>query len=247
MAALSEGDETIPAKYVSFVGDSFAYLTESHKVPIVTGLLTSYKTAQHQIPLIKVNELKVGDFAVFKDGGSKDVIQSIADLMIGEQAQTIRNLARMWRRALLQCVFSAERFHEQVQQAGGKHSIITIRNWLYDEYQIGPGEKTDLELIAKITGATELESRKDEIWNAIELLRNAHLTAGMRLKKVLLHKLPEHLDAIKDEGTRINVDDLVTAWVVQVESIGSEFEPYSNLKINELQWDESVDLANWFS
>lgn len=247
MAALSEGEETIPAKYVSFVGDSFAYLTESHKVPIVTGLLASNKTAQHQIPLRKVNEIKAGDFVVFKDGGSKDVIHAIADLMMGEKASMLRQLAGMWRRALLACVFTPERFHEQVVRVGGTHNLVTIRNWLHDDYHIGPGKKDDLDLIARITGSSELRESQGEIWNAIETIRSAHLSAGMRLKKVLLHKLPEYLEAIKEEGTRINIDDLVTAWVVQVENIGSEFEPYSKLKVNELQWDESAGLANWLS
>jgi len=247
MTVLPEGEESVPAKYVSFVGDSFAYLTESHKVPIVTGLLASNKTAQQQIPLRKVDEMKAGDFVVFKEGGSKDVIQAIADLMLGEKAQTLRNLAHMWRRALLACVFTPERLHDQVVRAGGTHSLIAIKNWLYDNYQIGPGKNEDLDLVARITGSSELKESQEEIWNAIETIRSAHHSAGMRLKKVLLHKLPEHLDAIKQEGTRINVDDLVTAWVMQVESIGSEFEPYSKLKVNELQWDESTVLANWFS
>jgi len=247
MTVLPEGEETIPAKYASFVGDSFAYLTESHKVPIVTGLLASNKTAQHQIPLRKVDEMKAGDFVVFKDGGSKDVIHAIADLMMGEKASTLRQLAGMWRRALLACIFTPERLHAQVVRAGGTHNLVTIRNWLYDDYHIGPGKKDDLDLIARVTGSSELKESQGEIWNAIESIRSAHLSAGMRLKKVLLHKLPEHLDAIKEEGTRINVDDLVAAWVVQVESIGSEFEPYFKLKVNELQWDESAAPANWFS
>ncbi|MDZ7301723.1 MAG: DrmE family protein, partial [candidate division KSB1 bacterium] len=239
MVTFSEGEETVPAKYVSFVGDSFAYLTESHKVPVVTGLITSNKTAQQQIPLHKVDEINVGDYVVLKEGGSKDVIQVIADLMLGEKAQTLRNLAHMWRRALLACVFTPERLHAQVVRAGGTHSLIAIQNWLYDEYQIGPGKETDLDLIAKITGSSELKERREEIWKAIEALRSAHLSAGMRLKKVLLRKLPEHLEVIREEGTRINIDNLVTAWVVQVESIGSEFEPYSRLKVNELQWDDT--------
>lgn len=247
LAALPEGEETVPAKYVSFVGESFAYLTEGHKVPIVTGLLASNKTAQHQIPLRKVDEMKAGDFVVFKDGGSKDVIHAIADLTMGENASTLRQLAGMWRRALLACVFTPERLHAQVVRAGGTHNLVTIRNWLYDDYHIGPGKKEDLDLIARVTGSSELKESQGEIWNAIETIRSAHLSAGMRLKKVLLHKLPEYLEAIKEEGTRINVDDLVTAWVVQVENIGSEFEPYSKLKVNELQWDESTGTANWFS
>lgn len=241
---LPEGEETVPAKYVSFVGNSFAYLAESHKVPIVTGLLTSDKTVQHQIPLRKVDEIKIGDFAVFKDGGTRDVIQSIADLMLGVNAESLRTFASIWRRALLQCVMTPELLHVLLLRAGGTHTLVTVKNWIYDEYHIGPGAKSDLSLIAKITGAVELEHRQVEIWNAIETIRSAHLSAGMRLKKVLLHKLPEHLDVIKEEGTRINIDDLVTAWVVQIESIGSEFGPYSKLKANELQWDESAGLSN---
>lgn len=247
MATFSEGEETIPAKYVSFVGDSFAYLTESHKVPVVTGLITSNKTAQQQIPLHKVDEINVGDYVVLKEGGSKDVIQAMADLMLGEKASKLRQLAGTWKRTLHECFFTPETLHAKIREAGGTLNLATAANWLNDDFRIGPGQKTDLELIARIIGFTEFDGKLDEIWHAIKTIRSAHLSAGMRLKKVLLHKLPEHLEAIREEGTRINIDNLVTAWVVQVESIGSEFEPYSKLKVNELQWDKSAGLANWLS
>ncbi len=239
MATSSEGEETVPAKYISFVGDSFAYFTENHKVPVVTGLITSDKIAQYQIPLHKVDEISVGDYVVLKDGGNKDVIHAIADLMLGEKASKLRQLAGTWKRTLHECFFTPETLHAKVREAGGTLSFATAANWLNDDFRIGPGKKTDLELIARIIGFTEFDGKLDEIWHAIKTIRSAHLSAGMRLKKVLLRKLPEYLEAIKEEGTRINVDDLVTAWVVQVESIGSEFEPYSRLKVNELQWDDT--------
>ena len=48
----------------------------------------------------------------------------------------------------------------------------------------------------------------------------------------------------EEHGTKINIEDVVTAWVVQVEDIASHFEQVPRSTVNRLLWESSEDLGN---
>jgi hypothetical protein len=101
-----------------------------------------------------------------------------------------------------------------------------------------------LDSIAKLTKSKELEVSKDAVWAAIKQIRGAHLSAGTWLTSVLHRKLPSCLGEIEESGTRINIEDVVTAWVVQVEDIGREFEQFPRASVNRLLWESSEDASD---
>jgi hypothetical protein len=63
---------------------------------------------------------------------------------------------------------------------------------------------------------------------------------------VLLQKLPACLGEIEEGGTKINIEDVVTAWVVQIEDIGLQFEQFPRSSVNRLLWEHSEDVLNPF-
>src|SRR5205823_6114202 len=137
---LAEG-AAVSAKYVSFVGDSYAFLTQWHKLPVVTRRLTTGQSTPRSVPEKVVDDLRPGDLVVFPEGGEKAVIAAIADRLIGSKAAAIRKRSRFWRDVLIASRMTPEQFLNQAITFGHTRHIGTIRNWYYDEAQIGPGEK----------------------------------------------------------------------------------------------------------
>jgi hypothetical protein len=226
----------VRAKYVSFVGDSYAFLTQWHKLPVVTRLLAAGEAKPKSLPEKVVDELRPGDLVVFPEGGEKAVIAAIADRLIGNDAATIRKRARFWREALVSSNLTPEQFLTQAKSFGHTRHIATIRNWYYDEAQIGPGEREDLDLIAVVTGSTDLIDHAGEIWDAITFLRSHHLSAGSALRDAVVKQLRQALPAFGENGSRIEVPNLGAAWVVEVDSIASEYTDEARNQSDGLLW-----------
>ncbi len=242
-------EDSIAAKYVGFRGDSYAYITQGHKLPIVTDLLGDNSGIRQKTPIKEIERVTVGDFAVFRDGGNRDVIQVIADKQFqrnGQDAIMLRKRANLWVEALRSTAMKPDQILSRMTAIGHGKTLVTIRNWLYNDSMIGPGLKTDLDLIATLTKSTELQTSKDEIWSAIKQIRGAHLSAGTWLTNVLLQKLPACLGEIEEGGTKINIEDVVTAWVVQIEDISPQFEQFPRSSVNRLLWQHSKDVLNPF-
>jgi hypothetical protein len=115
--------------------------------------------------------------------------------------------------------------------------VGTVQGWLADDSKIGPQSKADLEAIAYAVGDQRLLDDVPSIWDAIHVLRGEHLSAGVRLSRILLDKLPERLEDIQEGRTRIEIDNATSAWVVQVESISDRAELRPRSYINALLWD----------
>lgn len=237
-------DEAVAAKYVGFRGDSFARITTGHKLPIVTDLLIARPGMRQKTPMKEIEQVRGGDFAVFRDGGNRDVVHVIADRQLqrsGHNVAALRRKANLWVEALRNSGLNSEQILEGLANLGFAKNLPTIRNWLFNTSIIGPGSQTDLDYIAKLTKSRELDESKADVWAAIKLLRGAHLSAGTWLTDILLQKLPSCLGEIEEHGTKINIDDVVTAWVVQVEDIDSQYEQFPRSSVNRLLWDRSRD------
>lgn len=232
------GGATVRARYVSFVGESYAFLTQWHKVPVATRLLGANQAGQKSLPERVVDDLKSGDLVVFPEGGQKAVIAQIADRLIGADAVAVRKRSRLWRETLLSSEISPEQFLAHAQTCGQSRHILTIRNWYYDDAQIGPGEREDLDLIAVVTESTELDKAANDVWDAISFLRSNHLGAGSVLRDAVLQQLRKALPAIEENGSRIEVPNLGAAWVVQVESVAPNFTEEPRSQVDRLLWDE---------
>jgi hypothetical protein len=239
-ASPTEASETMAARYVSFVGDFYSFLTESHKLPVATSLVSGSVHTSQKLPERTVLDIKVGDFIVFPESGDKEFVQDAADKLVGPSAPQIRQLARKWKDALQRSGLTPDQFHQQAKSLNRPRHSATIRNWFADSSQIGPREKDDLVLIALVTGDGEFESEIDDVRKAIERLRSAHQSAGMRLRDVLLQRLPQVMRQVEENGTQVDLGELGSAWIVQVDSIASDDEPRGRNEVNHLLRENSV-------
>jgi hypothetical protein len=238
-ASPTEATETVPARYVGFVGDSYTFLTESHKVPIATELVSGKVRQNQNLPERTVAEIKLGDFVVFPESGDRELVQELADKLIGKSAHDLRKLAHVWKDVLQTSGLSSEYIFAQSCLLNRHRHPVTIRNWLADTTQIGPREKEDLVLIALVTNSNQLDLSIDDVWLAIERLRGAHQRAGKRLRDVLLQRLPQVISQVEERGTQIDLAEFGSAWVVQVDSIASQTEPRGRSEVNRLLREHS--------
>jgi hypothetical protein len=230
------GEETTPAKLVSFSGDAYAFLTDTFKVPVITDLVSG-ATASDKDRRRQVADIHAGDVLVFRESGRRDVIQALADAQIGPDAPAIRERAARWHRALRESGHDEATLMAELQEVNCPRTLQTVRGWLADDSMIGPQTKADLEAIAYAAGDQKLLNEVSSVWAAIHTLRGEHLSAGMRLSRILLEKLPERLGEIQEGRTRIEIDNATSAWVVQVEGVSERAELRPRSYVNTLLWD----------
>lgn len=232
--------DSVEARYVSFVGESYAFLTDSHKLPVATGLLS--RSPSQVLPERRIGDIGLGDFVVFPESGARELIQEMADRLLGRDAESLRGIARMWKDALQRSGMSPDEFLQQARQLGQPRHIATIRNWFADTSQIGPGNSDEelqngLELVALATDSEALQANLPRVIDAVHRLRSAHNSAGSRLRDILIQRLPAVIASLEETGTQIDLDELGSAWIVQVESIGTAAEPRPKSEVNCLLWD----------
>lgn len=226
--------DAIATRYVSFVGDFYAFLTESHKLPVATALASGSVRVNQKLPERTFVDIIPGDFIVFPESGEREFVQMVADKAIGATAPQLRKLARRWKDALQKSGLTPEQFHQEAKDFNRSRHPATIRYWFADSSQIGPREKDDLVLIALVTGDKEFETEIDDVRLAIERLWSAHLSAGMRLRDALLQRLPQVMGQVEENGTQVDLDELGSAWIVQVDAVASADELRGRNEVNRL-------------
>jgi hypothetical protein len=245
-ASPTQASETLPSRYVSFVGTTYAFLTETHSVVVVTDLLSMPPSrAKQRLPEKTVGSLKPGDFIVFPESGGRELIQEKADQLLGAQAAGLRTTAKLWKEALWACGLTPAQFLREARELGRPRHIMTIRNWFADSSQIGPGTgnedlSEDLELIGLVTNHQPLKLQLPKVIDAVKTLRSAHLSAGMRLRDVLIERLPEVIGRVEEEGSMVNLDELGSAWIVQIESVAATPESRGRAEVNRLMWEPAT-------
>jgi hypothetical protein len=231
------GEETTPARLVGFSGDAYAFLTDSFRIPVITELVSGAAGENYKVPRRSVGDLRPGDVLVFRESGRRDVIQSLADAQLGPEAPAIRERAARWHKALRESGLSEATLMRELEAVNCPRTLQTVRGWLNDDLMIGPQTRADLEAISYAVGNQRLLDDVQSIWDAIHILRGEHLSAGMRLSRILLEKLPERLEEIQEGRTRIEIDNATSAWIVQVESISDQAELRPRSYVNALLWD----------
>jgi hypothetical protein len=152
----------------------------------------------------------------------------------------------MWKDTLQNSGLTPEEFLRQARNFNRPRHRATIRNWYADTLQIGPREKDDLVLIALVTGNSELDANIEDVRLAIERLWSAHQSAGVRLRDVLLQRLPQVINQVEENGTQIDLGELGSAWVVHVDSIASNNEMRGRGEVNRLLWEQASSNATEF-
>jgi hypothetical protein len=226
------------ARYVGFHGSGYCFLTEGHKVPVLTDLILAGQLPGDRVPMMPVRKLIPGDFVLFRDHGDQDVISALAQHEMGvETYQELRRIANLWRPALESIGSDPHTVWKRLRSAGLERSAITVRVWLTDGDLIGPRSEKDLRIISEASGDEELANRFSEVSAAIRAVWSAHISAGFKLSELLLRELPKKLPDV-DEGGRYVDFIFGGGWVVCIDEVAEVPEARPYWDVNRLLFDE---------
>ncbi len=229
--------DTSPARYVGFVGDAYAHLTENYEMTIVTDMIRDDTSSMSSIPVLTGDRLQTGDLLLFREGSERNVVRLFAEELMGPDLYAEqRALATSWRRALLSLGGNAKELHRYLRSYGLRRIEVTVRSWLRNENIIGPMKQSDLEIIVRAVGKERLPDQPAKIWEAIEVIRGIHIRAGYKISEWLLAELAEKRDLIAYEEASVDLD-FGRFWVVEVEESGRDLEQYPAGQVNRLLWE----------
>ena len=231
-------------KYVSFSGSCYGYMTKTHKIPKLTGLITGALSSDQHIPLETIDNLQIGDFVLFRanDGVQKDLIRQIAEQALGEvNYSRLREKSEKWKIPLILLGATQQEVINKLHAAGMTRGDQTIRSWMNDPARIGPQDYEDLSIIATCATGNLLAGEIEDIWGAVKQVRAAHMSAGMKLSKLLVEHLPGQLPDIEEEETKIELVlgdlQLGKVLIVQIDDIGERFEKRAHWEVNQVLED----------
>lgn len=241
-------NQIVDAKPVGFVGGDFALFTENHKILVVTKIILQNSK---QVEKKEVNKLKVGDFIVVREA-DKDIIREVADHILEVNGKGgYRKIAALWREALKieEAFYSVEEIYKKLLDAGCTRNYQTVRNWLQSEELIIPQDSEDLKYIAEITGDSVLAEKMNEIINAGNYIKNAHIKAGRILSERLTESIAMNLsngNAIDPfniwKPIEIELNEVGVVKVLKIMDIGQEFIPIESSNSNKVLAEEKEGL-----
>jgi hypothetical protein len=235
------GEEAREAQCVQFFGGSYALLTEWAALPLINDLIDTRVGDKAKLVSATASQLKMGDFVLFRAGGDKEFTRLIAEEMLGvETYRGLREIAERWKVAIRRLGSSPAIVQRRLSDYGLDRTLPTVAGWCGDPSRIGPGELTDIDVIAKAAKDKELEATGDEVKEAISRVRGAHNSAGLRLTKLILGEIHDRIDQLGERPTLLDLS-YGQAWVVQVGSVEPKRQPYPANQVNRLLW--SADNA----
>lgn len=229
------GEATAEAIPVNFVGGYLAFYRTGHKVISVTEVI---KRDAEKIDLVSPDELCIGDFVVVREA-DRDLIRDMADIILSNSGKIgLRELATRWKEALEieRERLSPEEIHQKLINAGCTKGYATVRSWLMDDDVIAPQQKQDLQYISSIAENNVLSGLVDQIYDAAQEVRAAHVHAGRLLSALLRSRIVEVLHSFAD----LDPYNIWEPIEITVEGIG----PVKILKIIDIGQPIVVDIAN---
>lgn len=230
--AVNETTEAIP---VNYVGGYLAFYRTGHKVISATNIIMN---DADKIDSILPDQLKMGDFVVVRET-ARDLIREMADVILARSGKSeLREMAGKWKEALeIETLFyTPEEIYQHLQEAGCTKGYQAIRGWLLDDDVIAPQSKQDLEYIAAATGSSVLKELLDQVYDAAQTVRSAHIQAG---KVLSMHLRSRIVEALKEYGD-IDPFNIWEPIEMQVEGIGT----VRILKIIDIGTPVTVDIAD---
>lgn len=222
--AQSQSVEAVP---VNYVGGYLAFYRTGHKI------VCASKIIEHDADKIETKlpeELHIGDFVVVRET-DHDLVKEIADVILLRSGKTgVRELSSKWKEVLaIETLFnSPEEIYAKLQSAGSSRGYQTVRSWILDEDMIAPQGKHDLEHIATMTGSGVLKEKLDQIFDAAQTVKAAHVQAGKMLTVLLRKRI---VDALKEYGDidpfniwdpiEMHVDGIGLVRILKIIDIGS--------------------------
>lgn len=220
-------NETTEAIPINYVGGYLTFFRTGHKVISATNVITQ---DAEKIDTVLPEHLQIGDFVVVREA-DRDLIKEMADIVLDNSGKHgLREMATKWKEALkIEQLFSTpEEIYKRLLDAGCTKGYPSVRSWLMDEDIIAPQQKQDLQYIATITGNGVISELLDQIYDAAQEVKSAHVQAGRVISVKLRSKIVEALENYGEidpfniwEPIEMDVDGIGIVRVLKIIDIGS--------------------------
>lgn len=213
------------ARMVVFRGGAHAFFTPWHEAWSATHLISKSSDgagSEEKLRAVKVSEITDDDVLVFLRGTDRDAIRELADASLPPGT---RETAKLWQDALRTYVadkgISIKELKRQLEKAGCRRHVFTLKLWLENEVLIGPRSYAsgDLEAIARVTGDEAFREKMGECASAIAKVWGEHMRVSGVIAKRVLSGIEGRIKAGLDLSAPLDIGDgLVLAQVEYVES-----------------------------
>lgn len=177
-----EEQSQVPATLVALAGGKYIFL-EKHTISNIWVLTFNQEEKVIRLP---VQQLDTECYILIRTGTERDVIQNIADQILGEKAVSMRERHVEWKKGLQKLVYKYG--YDPVIRAlrkngSSKANHMNLRNWMSLD-SIKPRDRQDFTSIIKIL---KYNDREKDLWREAEILARGHLQAGATIRQQLLN------------------------------------------------------------
>lgn len=251
-ARLRPGDDAPVSARLVFLSESYlTCLTETHRVRVVTHFVQGHGSDADKVPAKTADQLKPGDFVIFRKGAEGDIIRGYADLWLKKRGMGhLRDVAGLWRKTLQEFRIAnggagragLNRTVALLKAGGVLRGEPTIKAWFDDDYGIiGPQDPGDLEAIAQVTDSGSLRQQLVQVQAAITEVRGAHLHAGAYLINLLMGELQRQVKTDSGAGRLdFEVEGLGKAIVLRVEAVDQSPLLVPRNRVNRLLHEDNL-------
>ncbi len=210
----ADASDKVEARYVALSNDNGIYMSPDFRVSTVNLQRKDFKRKGAE-------EMEPGDLVVFRPGGEKDMLRTIARRIYPNAYDLHSATAVEWKEWLRQLGDDAGEIWKVLAGRGLNRNIMTIANWVSNPDLIGPFHAGDLKIIAEATGNRSYVARLIEVVNSIRFVRGAHVEAGFQLSQLLLAKLAnsQHGQLSNTEAGNSDLADVQLYFVEEVDEV----------------------------
>lgn len=177
--------EDTEARLFVLEGSVAVFLDNESKVIVID----LEEDGESQVKRIPVADIEPNIFILLRTSGGGDYIIPLANRILGEDAQRLRGLQKLWKNKLKNAVrrHSLQTVSRNLVKLGSQiaKKELNIRNWMSDRL-IRPKDDKDFNAILRFV---DLGERLDEFHVAARLIDSAHRSAGKHIRKLLLHQV----------------------------------------------------------
>ena len=189
--------------------------------------------ASKDLHMVATRSIQPGTYVVNRVGGEGDYIPAIADSLLGSQAVQLRASQRKWKERLGDLVrtVGVHAVLSRLEAAGSPRATRgNLRRWA-SAGSIRTEDYTDFEALMRVIG---LGAEASELWRQMDIIDQAHLRAGQRVRALLVREI---LDGDTRELEERGWQDY------EVEEIEGE----GSLRVArvEARAPETVEIAAW--
>jgi hypothetical protein len=179
--------DDVPARLVALEGGQAVFLDND---PSTTVLLIDLETEdeQHKVARSSANRLSPGKFIVLRSSGDGDYIVSVANKLMGGEAEALRARQFEWKDRLKALVLKSSPYEvsRRLQALGSERAADqNVRNWMSTK-NIRTNDLADFAAIMSLIGMAHLT---EDYWRSMELIARYHQRAGQQIRRQLLKKL----------------------------------------------------------